>query len=316
MYTTLAKIGNGSFGQVYKVSDSEDHIFAMKLFNMPEDAQNNGQGIAITTLRECSLLRMMDHHPNIMFPLRVIVNCRAAQYSYNISTIMDHAETDLARHLTQALVPLPIDDIRNILAQILQAAAHLERHGVIHRDVKPQNILLMTTNAPIAVKLTDFGLACRVSRNAMTAPATFVQTLAYRSPEIILGKADYDCSADMWSIGCIFGEMAQHTTTTISGNKKHKPLMYGNCEIGQLYKIFQLLGTPDERTWPGVSRLPHYVESAPLWHFDPARFRSQFHASIGDTGIDLLLKMLTCDPAKRISNQDALKHAFFCSSVI
>ncbi|KAH0484424.1 MAG: hypothetical protein KVP17_002214 [Porospora cf. gigantea B] len=112
----------------------------------------------------------------------------------------------------------------------------------MHRDLKPQNILLNRSGN--MVKLADFGLARKMSR---PEPRTIeVVTLWYRAPEILLGDANYTSKADMWSVGCIVGEM-------ISGF----PLFPGDSEIDTLYKIFQMLGTPTD--CPALTRLPFYT---------------------------------------------------------
>jgi len=126
-----------------------------------------------------------------------------------------------------------------------------------------------------------------------------VVTLWYRAPEILLGQRTYTPSVDMWSVGTIFAEMVNR-----------KPLWPGDCEIDELYRIFRSLGTPDESTWPGVSRLPDYKDHFPKWPRKPA---SKAFPKFSGHGLDLLLKMMEYDPAKRISCKDALSHPYFDS---
>jgi serine/threonine protein kinase len=144
-----------------------------------------------------------------------------------------------------------------------------------------------------ALKLADFGLARAFG--VPVRPYTHeVVTLWYRAPEILLGSQQYSTPVDVWSIGCIFAEIASK-----------EPLFTGDSEIDQLYKVFQMLGTPTERTWPGVTKLQDYSAVFPKWP------RCPFDLPLPDEGIDLLEKMLEYDPAKRISAKQALQHPFF-----
>jgi len=122
-------------------------------------------------------------------------------------------------------------------------------------------------------------------------------TLWYRAPEILLGSEKYSIPIDMWSIGCIFAEMVTK-----------KPLLMGDSQIDQLYKIFSLFGTPDENTWPGVSNLPHYKVTFPK--FKACDLTTVF-PGLDVEGLDLIGSMLCMNPATRISVKKALGHPFF-----
>ena len=121
---------------------------------------------------------------------------------------------------------------------------------IIHRDLKPQNLLI--TN-DLKLKLCDFGLS-RMFSLPMGKMTHEIITLWYRPPEVLLGIENYTTKVDSWSIGCIMAEM-------LLG----KPLFFGDCEIGQLFKIFEIMGTPNEMTWPGVTKLPEYKYTFPQW---------------------------------------------------
>ena len=121
-------------------------------------------------------------------------------------------------------------------------------------------------------------------------------TLWYRPPEVLLGIENYTTKVDSWSIGCIMAEM-------ILG----KPLFYGDCEIGQLSKIFQIMGTPTEESWPGVSKLPEYKYTFPQWK---PKNLSEMFPDFDKDGLDLMCKFLQMDPDKRITIREALNHPF------
>lgn len=122
-------------------------------------------------------------------------------------------------------------------------------------------------------------------------------TLWYRAPEILLGSKKYSTPIDIWSVGCIFAEMVNGAA-----------LFPGDSEIDELHKIFQVLGTPNDTVWPGVSKLPDFSSAFPQW---PRQKLGRFVARLGPQGTDLLARMLVFDPSKRITAQEALAHSWF-----
>merc|ERR1719265_969519 len=149
--------------------------------------------------------------------------------------------------------PLQPTTIRNLNFQLCRGVEFCHASRIIHRDIKPQNLLI---DHRMRLKIADFGLA-----RAFTLPVPKytheVVTVWYRPPEILLGAPLYSLPVDIWSIGCVLGEMATG-----------QPLFAGDSEIDTIFKIFQKLGTPTEQTWPGVSELPDFKPTFPKW---PAR---------------------------------------------
>ena len=158
--------------------------------------------------------------------------------------IFEYSDFDLRKLLLMR--KLTEEECVNYLWQILSGLLACHSNRIIHRDLKTQNILIDDKGQ---IKIADFGLA-----RGFTVPfpelTHEVVTLWYRAPEILLGQTNYTPSVDIWSVGCIYAEM-------LLG----KPLFEGECEIDQIFKIFQVLGTPNETTWPGVTALPDFKRS-------------------------------------------------------
>ena len=183
--------------------------------------------------------------------------------------------------------------IKSLLFQLLKGMDFCHSLGVMHRDLKPQNLLVDRAGV---LKLADFGLA-RAFMIPLRAYTHEVVTLWYRAPEILLGQRKYSPGVDMWSIGTIFVEMVNR-----------RALWPGDSEIDELFRIFRTLGTPTEAEWPGVSSLPDYKKEFPKW---PRRSLRHVVPELDEIGIDLLSKMLAYDPARRISARAAMDHPFF-----
>ena len=188
---------------------------------------------------------------------------------------------------------LPSKTVKIFLFQILNAISYCHSQRILHRDLKPQNILIDQENT---VKLADFGLA-RAYYLPIRTYTHEVITLWYRAPEILLGQQIYSGTVDIWSVGCIFYEMAQK-----------KPLFYGDSEIDQIFKIFQILGTPNENIWKGINDLPDFKTSFPKWK---KKDITVLASNLDLLGIDLLEKMIALDPLSRISAREALEHVIY-----
>lgn len=146
------------------------------------------------------------------------------------------------------------------------------KHRVLHRDLKPQNLLIDKEGS---IKLADFGLSRTYSISKKTYTEEVV-TLWYRAPEILLGCKHYSTPVDIWSIGCIFAEMVTNT-----------PLFQGDSEIQQLFKIFEILGTPNDDNWPGAKLLPYYQNTYPNWKPNKDLLRATV-SNLSLEGMDLL----------------------------
>lgn len=284
-YEKVEKIGEGMYGVVYKARDRiTNETIALKKIRLEQE----DEGVPSTAIREISLLKEM-HHGNIV-RLQDVVHSEKRLY-----LVFEYLDLDLKKHM-DTCPDLAKDPrlIKTFLYQILRGIAYCHSHRVLHRDLKPQNLLIdRRTNA---LKLADFGLARAFGIPVRTFTHEVV-TLWYRAPEILLGSCHYSTPVDVWSVGCIFAEMVTQ-----------RPLFPGDSEIDELFRIFRLLGTPTEETWPGVTSLPDFKSAFPKW---PAKSVGSVVPGLEPLGIDLMAKMLILEPSRRITARTALEHEYF-----
>ena len=207
--------------------------------------------------------------------------------------VFEFVDKDLKKYFDATDGPLSPQLIKSYTYQMLKGLEYCHVRGVMHRDLKPQNILVSRDGR---LKLADFGLA-RAFVPPIRPFTHEVVTLWYRPPEILLGCKTYALPVDMWAVGTI---LAECTTK--------RPLFPGDSEVDELFKIFRVLGTPNEEVWPGVTSLQDWNEAFPVW---PALQISRFTSNLSDAGVDLVEQMLQLDPKRRISAQDALAHPYF-----
>lgn len=283
-YHRIERIGEGTYGVVYRAFDSFNKKFvALKKIRLEQE-----DGIPSTAIREISLLKELNHH-NIVKLYDVF------HYGIRLYMVFEYCDVDLKGVMD--IVPNfneAHDLIKHYLYQILMGISYCHQRRILHRDLKPQNLLICWQNH--SIKVADFGLA-RAFSPTLRPYTHEVVTLWYRAPEILLGTRRYGISVDIWSIGCIFAEMVFST-----------PLFPGEAEIDQLHRIFHLLGTPNDETWPGVTELIDYKHTFPRWQSRPLRDHIE---GIDTEGEDLLNRMLVYSPNQRISARDALQHPYF-----
>jgi len=283
-YHKLEKIGEGTYGIVYKAKDKKTgELLALKKIRLDAEAE----GIPSTAIREISLLKQLQH-PNIVRLYDVV------HTEKKLTLVFEYLDQDLKKCLDNCGDSgLQAATVKSYLYQLLQGIAYCHQHRVLHRDLKPQNLLI---NHEGELKLADFGLA-RAFGIPVRNYTHEVVTLWYRAPDVLMGSRKYSTQVDIWSVGCIFAEM-------VNG----RPLFPGSSDGDQLTKIFKCLGTPNPKIWPTISDLPEYKENFPVF---PAQQWKKIVKKLDPTGLDLLSQMLRYDPSKRVSAEVAMKHPYF-----
>lgn len=296
-YEKVRKIEEGTYGVVFEAKDRETgERVALKRLKL----EGEREGFPVTSLREINSLMQISHHPNIVRLREVVMGGSSTHPSVYI--VMDYVEYDM-RYWLDEYHHFDESECKTFLHQLLAAVAALHERWFIHRDLKPGNLLVGRDGQ---LRVADFGLSRRVGSPPMGSALTrVVVTLWYRAPEVLLGAPDYGWPVDMWSVGCIMGELLLGT-----------PLFAGRTEVEMLGKIFESLGQPSEVTWPGWQELPHAnkLRLSPTTAQPTRPLRYQFEGKLSPTGLDLMSKMLTLDPGQRISAAEALVHPFFRES--
>lgn len=216
---------------------------------------------------------------------------------HSIFLVLDFLEHDLKTLLEEMPEPFLTSEIKTLLLQLTSGVSYLHETWILHRDLKTSNLLL---NNRGQLKIADFGMA-RYFGSPSPKLTQLVVTLWYRAPELLLGAERYGTAVDMWSVGCIFGELLTK-----------EPLLQGKNEVDELSKIFELCGIPTEESWPGFRRLPNArslkLPKNPITHGSVLRAKFPF---LTTAGAGLLMGLLELNPERRPSAKEMLEHPFF-----
>ncbi|XP_043923321.1 mitogen-activated protein kinase 15 [Protopterus annectens] len=291
-YEIKKRLGKGAYGIVWKAVDRRTgEIVAVKkifdAFRNRTDAQR--------TFREIMFLQEFGEHPNIIKLMNVI----RAQNDKDIYLVFEYMETDLHAVIKKGNLLKDIH-MRYIIYQLLKATKFVHSGNVIHRDQKPSNILL---DSDCFVKLCDFGLArslYQIQEDQETPALTeYVATRWYRAPEILLASTRYTKGVDMWSVGCILGEM-------LLG----KPLFPGTSTINQIERIMSVIPPPSKEDILSIKSDYGASVIQKMMSRQRMPFEELLPANTSEDAMDLIKKLLVFNPEKRLNAEEALRHPY------
>ena len=283
-FQQLEKLGEGTYATVYKGRNrATGALVALKEISLDSE-----EGTPSTAIREISLMKELNHE-NIVTLYDVI------HTENKLTLVFEYMDKDLKKYMethgNNGALDLKV--VKLFMFQLLKGIMFCHDNFVLHRDLKPQNLLI---NMKGELKIGDFGLA-RAFGIPFNTFSNEVVTLWYRAPDVLLGSRAYTTLIDIWSAGCIFAEMC-------SG----RPLFPGTAADDQLTKIFRLMGTPHEKTWPGIEKLPNFSK---LWQLYVPQDLRLIVPGLDAMGLNLLANLLQMRPEDRITARQALQHPWF-----
>jgi serine/threonine protein kinase len=294
-YEILDTLGTGAYGIVVSAYDK---VTKQKVAIKKIEKAFEHSTFTKRTLRELKILRLLKHD-NILRMLTIQLPVSREDFD-EIYLITELLETDLSS-IIKSPQPLSDEHCQFFLYQILRGLKYMHSASILHRDLKPRNLLV---NSNCDLKICDFGLA-RAAFDDMKVRATemtdYVATRWYRAPEVLLTYKRYTSAMDIWSVGCIFAELLLR-----------KPILPGNDAQHQLDLIFTLLGTPSEDDILSIPNPRTRERIIRMAKKKPKPFETVFRDA-NPHAIDLLRRMLMFNPAKRMTVTDALSHPYLAA---
>ncbi|XP_002741922.1 cyclin-dependent kinase 20-like [Saccoglossus kowalevskii] len=285
-YTILGRIGEGAHGIVFKAKHIETgEVVAMKKVPL----RRLEDGIPNTALREIKALQEIDESQHVV-KLRDVF-----PHGTGFVLVFEFMLSDLSEVIRNSAKPLTEAQVKSYMQMLLKGVTYCHKNSIMHRDLKPANLLISETGH---LKIADFGLARVFNNNEGRQYSHQVATRWYRAPELLYGARKYDEGVDLWAVGCIFGDLLNNS-----------PLFPGESDIEQLCCVLRVLGTPTEKTWPGMKDLPDYKKIS--FPENPPIPLEQIVPDASPEALDLLKKFLVYPSKKRISAAEALLHPYF-----
>ncbi|XP_014514197.1 probable serine/threonine-protein kinase At1g54610 [Vigna radiata var. radiata] len=285
-FEKIDKIGQGTYSNVYKAKDTlTGKIVALKKVRFDNLEPESVKFMA----REILILRRLDH-PNVI-KLEGLVTSRM---SLSLYLVFDYMVHDLAGLAASPDIKFTEPQVKCYTNQLLSGLEHCHSRNVLHRDIKGSNLLI---NDEGILKIADFGLASFFDPDRRHPMTSRVVTLWYRPLELLLGATEYGVAIDLWSVGCILGEL-------LAG----KPIMPGRTEVEQLHKIYKLCGSPSDEYWKKL-KMPNATLFKPRQPY--RRCIRETFKDFPPSSFPLIETLLAIDPAERKSASDALRSEFF-----
>ncbi|XP_076665866.1 cyclin-dependent kinase 20 isoform X2 [Andrena cerasifolii] len=284
-YLITGKIGEGAHGIVLEAHDvvAEKHVALKKLL-----LKNIKNGISTSITREIKILQQLKH-------CNVVELLDAFPIGLDFIMVFDYMPTGLWEIIKDNEICLTSVQVKLYMKMILEGIAYIHGKNIIHRDLKPANLLI---NEKGILKIADFGLGRLIWKDMLRPYSHQIATRWYRAPELLYGARYYTLAVDMWSVGCIFGELL---------NKS--PLFAGETDIKQLAIVLKYLGSPTPETWPELSTLPDFNKIT-----FPYQKGITWDCIIEDAepeAIDLISKILIYNSSNRLAASEALRHLYF-----
>lgn len=300
-YIPIKGIGRGAYGVVCSSVNREtgERVAIKKICDVFGNRVD-----ALRTLRELRLLRHVRHENVIGLKDVMIPPLQAGGFFKDVYLVYELMDTDL-HHIIKSSQSLSNDHSKYFLFQLLRGLKYLHSANILHRDLKPGNLLV---NANCDLKICDFGLArttttTRGGNNEPQFMTEYVVTRWYRAPELLLSCDNYGTSIDVWSVGCIFAEILGR-----------KPLFQGSDCLSQLRLIVAVLGTQPEVDLQFIHN-PKAKKFIRLLPFSRGICFSSMFPDADPLALDLLRRMLVFDPSKRITVSEALQHPYLSGLV-
>ena len=286
-YKILEKIGEGAFGTVYRALERATGAeVALKKIRV-----RDVRALPNNALRELNALRCLDH-PHVV-PLLGMHT-----HGANLVLAMPFVPCNLGSVLVARDAPLPEAYAAALSRMLLEGVSAIHAEGLLHRDIKPGNLLL----APSGVLLiADFGQARLRPSDPDASLSHAVATRWYRAPELLYGARRYGTGVDVWACGCVVAQLL-----TLS------PLLPGDSDIDQLFRVVQFLGSPTPAVWPGVESLPDFCKIELPNDVPPTPLREMMPLA-SKPALELVEAMLRYDANARLAPRDALRHPWICT---
>ncbi|KAF7684337.1 putative serine/threonine-protein kinase KIN28 like protein [Astathelohania contejeani] len=296
-YFTKQKLGEGTYAVIYLAEEyhtesknicivkspplNTEPIRKVAIKKIKKNTRSNG--IEVSAIREIKVLKRISHD-NLIKMYEVFAD------NGSIHLVLEYLEGTLEDIIKNSSVIIMPGDIKAWMKMILQGLGALHDKWILHRDMKPNNILVGSNGG---IKIADMGLSREISQDEMSCQAI---TRWYRPPEMLLGAKRYSFGADMWGVGCIMAELFLRV-----------PFLAGDDDFKQLEIIFRAFGTPTKEEWCDMTDLPNFINYP--WY--PKTPLKGYFTAAGPDAINLLEQFFVYNPLKRITCWKAMQHEYF-----